>query len=209
MGFEATDTECMDDLMHHSILPTEFDLTTAPSTAFLGSALVTAAANAQARAKASKAKKMGASAVCATAGAWREFDSCWKKLATTATARGDAPLKGRHFFARLPRKPADEFLTAVAVGSVDLDKSSLPGKLLVMGSCSSKVHFFKALDRRRKAAKSRCKFILTGEVCTADLATAFLELVLVKKIDPTTPKGMATVAKKLNGVSGSGLVGLF
>jgi hypothetical protein len=209
MGFDATDTECMGDLMHHSIMPAEFDLTTTSSTAFLGSVLVTAAANAQAKNKAIKAKKIKVSAICSTAGAWREFDSCWKRLAGTATARGDKPLMGRHYYNRLPRKPVDEFLTAVTVGSADIDKSKLPGKLLVMGSCSSHVHFFKALDRRRKTAKSSCKFILTGEVCTADLATAFLKLVLIKKIDPTTRKGMAKLAKKLNGVIGSGLVGLY
>jgi hypothetical protein len=209
MGFDATDTECMGDLMHHSIMPTEFDLTAASSTTFLGDVLVTAAANAKANDKAIKAKRIKARAICSTAGAWREFDSCWNKLSQTATVRGDKPLKGKHYYARIARKPADEFLTAVTVGSADLDKSTLPSKLLIMGSCSSHVHFFKALDRRRKAAKSNCKFILTGEVCSADLATAFLTLVLVKKIDPTTSKGMAKLAKKLNGVSGSGLVGLY
>lgn len=209
MGFDATDAECMGDLMHHSIMPTEFDLLGASSTAFLGSVLVAAAANAKASAKAIQTKKIKQSAICSTAGAWREFDSCWKKLAGTATARGDTPLKGRHYYIRIPGKPTDEFLTAVTVGSEDLDKSNLPGKLLVMGSCSSHVHFFKALDKRRKAAKSSCKFILTGDVCSVDLATVFLELVLIKKIDPTTNRGMGKLAKRLNGVSGSGLVGLY
>jgi hypothetical protein len=209
MGYDATDTECMGDLMHHSITPTEFDLTTASSTAFLGSALVNAAANAKANNKAIKAKKIKVSAICSTTGAWREFDTCEPTLANTATTRGDRPLKGRHYYARIPGKTVNEFLSAVTVGSVDLDKSKLPGKLLVMGSCSSHVHFFEALDRRRKTVKSSCKFILTSQVCTVDLATAFLKLVLINKIDPTTNKGMAKLAKKLNGESGSGLVGLY
>jgi hypothetical protein len=208
MGFDATDTDCLADLVHHSIVPAEFDLPTASSTAFLGKELVTAAAKAQANAKAMKGKKLTVAAVCSTAGAWREFDSCYKKLAETATSRGDKPLKGRHYYKEVRGKP-HEFKAAVTVGSVDLDKSKLPGKLLVMGSCSSHVHFFKALDRRRTAVKSGCKFILTADVCFADLATAFLKLVLVKKIDPTTSKGMATLASKLNGVDGSGGVGLF
>jgi hypothetical protein len=209
MGHDATDTECIADLTHHSILPTEYDLTTASPTAFLGTALKSAAAKAQANDQDIKAKKIKAASICSTAGAWREFDSCFKKLAITATARGDKPLQGRHFYQRLPGKKTDEFIASVAVGSVDLDKSNLPSKLLIMGSCSSQKHFLAALDRRRKAAKSNCKFILTGEVCYADLATAFLKLILVTKVDPTTAKGMAKLAKSLNGESGSGGVGLF
>jgi hypothetical protein len=109
----------------------------------------------------------------------------------------------------LPRKKENEFKTSITVGSADLDKSKLPGKLLVMGSCSSQAHFFAALDRRRKAVKSGCKFILTGDVCYADLATAFLQRVLLKKMDPSTSTGMAKLAKSLNGVDGSGGVGLY
>jgi len=45
MGYDATDTECIDDLVHHSVSPTEYDLTTSGAKAFLPSALVTAAAN--------------------------------------------------------------------------------------------------------------------------------------------------------------------
>lgn len=209
MGYDATDTECMDDLMHHSVLPIEYNLTTAPPTAFLAGALSVAATYAQANDKAIKAKKIKASAVCSTRGAWREFDTCWPKLAGTTTTRGDKPLKGRHFYARIPKPSGDEFMAAVTVGSADLDKSPLPGRLLVMASCSSHVHFFQALDRRRKAVKSKCKFMLTGMVCTADLASVFLDLVLIKKLDPTSSKGMLELAKRLNGVSGSGIVGLY
>jgi hypothetical protein len=209
MGFDGTDTDCMGDLMHHSILPTEYDLTAAPSTAFLGEGLVAAAAKARANEKAIKAKKIKASAVCSTAGAWREFNSCFAKLAGTATKRSDTPLKDRHFYQILPQKKENEFKASITVGSADVDQSKLPGKLLVMGSCSSQAHFFAALDRRRKAVKSSCKFILTGDVCSADLATAFLQRVLLKKMDLNTSKGMAKLAKSLNGVDGSGGVGFY
>lgn len=206
MGFEATATDCIGDLVHHSIMPAEFDLSTATSSAFLDKGLAAAAATAQARAKAMKGKTPTVAAACAIDDAWREFDSCYATLAKNPTSRGETPLSGRHYY---KDRRGKEFLTAVTVGSVDLDKSKLPGKLLVMGSCSSHPHFFEALDRRRTAVKSACKFILTAEVCQADLATAFLRLVLVKKIDPTTAKGMATIAKKLNGVDLSGGVKLY
>jgi len=207
MGYDATDTECMDDIMHHSTLPSEYDLTTAPAGAFLSKGLQSAATKAQGIVTQIKAKKIKSSSVCGTGGAWREFDTCFKKLSQTTTARGDQPLKGRHFYQFFPARK--EFNASIKVGSTDLDNSKLAGKLLVMGSCSSQAHFFEALDRRRKAVKSGCKFILTGDVCTVDLATIFLRLVLVKKIDPSTPKGMAKIAKLLNGVDGSGGVGLF
>jgi len=206
MGHEATDVECIEDLIGHSILPAEYDLTTATSKSFLGKELVKAAAAAQAATKAMKGKTLSAVAVCRTNGAWREFNSCYATLAGTATARKEKPLSGRHYYRDDRGK---EFMTAVKVGSGDLDKSSLPGKLLIMGSCSSHVHFFDALDRRRKATGSSCKFILTGDVCYIDMATNFLELVLIKKLDPTTSSGMAKITKALNGERGSGGVGLY
>jgi hypothetical protein len=209
MGYDATDTDCIGDLVHHSILPTEYDLTSTAPTAFLAKDLAVAATKAKANEKAVKAKKISASVICSTAGAWREFNSCFAKLAGTGTKRGDKPLKDRHFYQVLPRKAGDEFKASITVGSVDVDKSKLPGKLIVMGSCSSQAHFLAALDRRRKAVKSSCQFILTGDVCTVDLATVFLNRVLLKKIDPTTSKGMAQLAKSLNGVDGSGGVGLY
>ena len=118
-------------------------------------------------------------------------------------------MKDRHFYAQIPEATQYEFMTAVAVGSADLDKSNLPGKLLVMGSCSSHVHYFGPLDRRRQAVKSTCKFILTSELCYVDLAKDALKQVLVNGIDPTTPDGMKKLAKALNGVKDSGLVGLY
>jgi hypothetical protein len=207
MGYDGTDTECVGDLMEHSVTPAEFDITAAAATTFLPAVLVRAAKNAQAQAKVLKGKTAAAS--CSTGGAWRLFNTCWPKVAAAATARGDKPLDGRHYFDRLPRKVTDEFTTSVRVGSADLDKSALPIKLLFMASCSSHVHFFEALDRRRKASKSNCKFLLTGDLCATYHATNFLTQVLVKGIDPMTPKGEKTLVKALNGVSGSGRVGVF
>ncbi len=209
MGYDATDTECIGDLVHHSVLPAEYDLTTSGAKAFLPSALVAAAGNAQAKQKAMKAKKVKASAVCGLGGAWRLFDTCQTALSGTTTARGDQPLKGRHFYARLPQKPDDEFLTAVQVGSADLDKSSLKCPLLFMASCSSHVHFYKPLDKRRKAVKSASRFLMTGQVCATSHATTFLEQVMVKSHDPLTKKGMKALLKALNGVSQSGIVGIY
>jgi hypothetical protein len=130
------------------------------------------------------------------------------KLSTTTTARGDKPLKGRHFYKIVPRKPA-EFETSVQVGSANLDKSSLACKLLFMASCSSHVHFFKPLDKRRKAAKSACKFLMTGFVCATTHAAMFLEQVLIKGHDPISKKGAKAVVKALNGVSDSGIVNIY
>jgi hypothetical protein len=194
--------------VHHSVTPVEYDLTTSPAIAFLSAALVSAAPSAKAQQKAIKAKKIAAVAACSTAGAWRLFNTCYAKLSTTATARGDTPLKDRHFYNILPRKPP-EFETSVQVGSVDLDKSTLACKLLFMASCSSHVHFFKPLDKRRKAAKSKCKFVMTGAVCAATHVTMFLEQVLVEGHDPVSKRGSKAVVKALNGVSDFGIVSIY
>ncbi|MDH5666819.1 MAG: hypothetical protein OEY86_02260 [Nitrospira sp.] len=209
MGYDATDTECVGDLVHHSVTPVEYDLVTSGAKAFLPDALVAASRNAKARQKDIAAKKIKAKAVCGTKGAWRLFDSCAPVLAATTTARGDQPLEGRHYYARLPRKPEDEYLTTVQVGSADLDKSSLRCRLLFMASCSSHVHFYKPLNNRRKAVKSACKFLLTAEVCATAHAKTFLEQVLVKGHDLTTRKGIKKLLKALNGVSRSGSVGIY
>jgi hypothetical protein len=209
MGYDATDTECVADLVHHSVMPTEYDLITSAPQAFLPTGLVTAVSNAQAQQKAINAKKIKANAVCSTNGAWRLFDTCETNLANTTTARGDQPLKGRHFYKRLPRSTQDEFETAVQVGSADLNNSSLSCKLLFMASCSSHVHFFKPLDKRRKAVKSACKFLMTGQVCQTSHATTFLEQVMVRGHDPTTARGIQMILRALNGVSNSGIVGIY
>jgi hypothetical protein len=211
MGYDATDTECLGDLTEHSVVPAEYDLTTVdPTKAFIPEALVSASTNVQAQQKSIKAKKIKPAAICGLPGAWRSMDVCQPKRAATKTARGDEPMKGRHFYVhQRPGKPNEEFLTAVPVGSGDLDASKLACALFFMASCSSKVHFHAALKRRRAAVKSSCRFLLTGEVCATSHATKFLEQVLVKKLNPTTAKELKTIVRVLNGEAAAGNVGVY
>ena len=208
MGYDATDTECIADLLHHSVTPTEFDLTATSAKDFLPAVLVAAATQAQAQAQQIRKKKIKANVACGLPGAWRGMDDCQAPLAATTTARGDTPLKGRHYYVQRTRKP-EEFFTAVKVGSADLDTSSLACRLLFMASCSSHVHFYKALDRRRAAAKSTCKFLMTSQVCATSHATTFLQQILLKKRDPGTTPGLRAIVRALNGEAKSGLVGIY
>lgn len=209
MGYDATDTECIGDLFDHSVTPSEYDLTAVPSAAFLPDALVVAAAKAQEQQKKIKARKTKPKDTCGLTGAWRLMNACQPALATKATTRGDTPLDGRHYYADLSSGKAQEFLTAVKVGSADIDKAKLACRLFFMASCSSKVHFHAALVRRRKAAKSSCTFLLTAQVCAASHATTFLTQVLVKGRDPSTKAGLKKLVKALNGESKSGIVGVY
>jgi hypothetical protein len=209
MGYDATDTECIGDIVEHSVVPTEYDLIAADPKDFLPAALVDARKNVQAQQKAIKAKKIKPKDVCALSGAWRLMDVCQPALAATKTARSDEPLLGRHFYVHQDTKKPEEFLTAVKVGSTDLDKAKLACTIFFMASCSSKVHFYKALTRRRKATKSACKFLLTGQVCATSHATTFLKQVLLKKRDPTSRGGIKKIKDALNGESQSGIVGVY
>jgi hypothetical protein len=205
MGYDATDTECIGDLVEHSVTPAEYDLTATPKTPFLPNALVKALANVTAaEASLKKAKGKGR---CTTKGAWREFDVCQKKLSATKTARGDEPLKGRHFYAHLV-KPTNEFTTSVTVGSADLDKVSLKCKVLFMASCSSHEHYFEPLDKRRTATKSKCKFYMTGFVCSAYNGRNFIRE-LFGGTDPLSKKGSKAMLKALNGEADSGVIGFY
>jgi hypothetical protein len=206
MGYDATDTECIGDLVQHSVTPKEYDLIASPAKAFLPDALDTAAANAKAvEAALKKAKGKGR---CSAKGAWRLFDMCEKKLAATTTARSDQPLKSRRFYARIVKKPADEFMTSVEVGSADLDKVSLKCKVLFMASCSSHEHYFKPLDKRRTAVKSKCKFYMTAHVCSAFHGRNFIREVF-GGTDPLNKKGTKAMLKTLNGEADSGAVGFY
>jgi hypothetical protein len=210
MGYDATDTECVGDLLEHSVLPTEHDLTTVDlKTAFLPHALVTAATKVQAQQARIANHKVNAKDTCGLIGAWRSMDVCEPTRAATKTARGDAPLKGRHYYVHKDKAKPEDFLTAVTVGAKDLDKAKLTCAVLFMGSCSSKVHFHAPLVRRRKAAKSSCAFLLTAEVCYAEHSVLFLKQTLIKKRDPTTKADMKKIVHALNGESGAGLVGVY
>jgi hypothetical protein len=208
MGYLATDTECVADLLDHSVMPTEFNLIAAGPKDFLPAALAAAAARAKAKRKQIRASGTRPAGTCALPGAWRALDVCQKTLAAKQTTRGDKPLAGRHYYSHLKRAPAD-FLTAVLVGSADLDRATLACSVFFMASCSSKVHFRAALVRRRKAAKSRCRFLLTAQICATSHATTFLKQVLLKKRNPTSAAGMKRIVKALNGESASGQVGVY
>jgi hypothetical protein len=219
MGYDATDTEAVGDLMEHSVTPVEFDLTAASAKAFLPKALVSAAAKVQAveaNRKKGKLSKAQIANSCSIAGSWRQFNTCYAKLAQTKTARGDQPLAGRHYYAYMPNyerskanpKGRDEFFAAVTVGSADLDMSSLKCKLFFMASCSSHEHFYQPLNRRRKATKSPCKFLLTLYVNSASHARNFIDLIF-KGYDPLSRKGSKLVAKLLSGYKDSGQVDFY
>jgi hypothetical protein len=210
MGYDATDTECVGDLLEHSVLPVEHDLTTVDlKTAFLPGALVTATTQAQAQQARIAKRKVKPKDTCALAGAWRSMDVCQPARAATTTARGDAPLKGRHYYVHRDKAKPEEFLTAVTVGSKDLDKAKLTCAVLFMGSCSSKVHYHAALVRRRKATKSSCAFLLTGDVCSAEHSLLFLRQTLVKKRDPTIKADMKKIVDALNGEPDAGNVRVY
>jgi len=135
------------------------------------------------------------------------MDVCAPKRAAAQTARGDMPLSGRHYYKK--KAAPEEFLTAVKVGSRDLDKATLACSLLFMASCSSKVHFYQAMKRRRTAAKSACTFLLTAEVCSAFHGLTFLQQVLLKKRDPTVAKDLERIRRALNHPDDSGNVGIY
>ena len=219
MGYDATDTEAVGDLVEHSVTPVEYDLTKAPPRAFLPKTLVAAAASVKEiedKRKKGKLTKAQLKSSCTIAGSWRAFDTCGAKLAKTATARGDTPVAGRHYYAYKPNyeptklnpKGRDEFFVAVIVGSADLDAVSLKCKLFFMASCSSHEHFYGPLKKRRMAAKSSCKFLLTTYVNTASNARNFLEAIF-KGHDPLSKKGSKAVLNLLNGYPDAGNIGMY
>jgi hypothetical protein len=200
MGYDAVNSEAADDLLLLSVNPAEFNLLAASTTDFLPTELAEAAKRAQSRAE--------TKSPCSIQHAWREFETCEAKLAKTETCRKETPLKGRHFhFTRGP-KTKTEHLTPVVVGSKDLDKASLKCKLLFMISCSSYAHYFAPLDRRRKAATSKCKFYLTGDLCWADSGRMFLQQIF-KGLDPVSAAGAKKVLSALNGQDGAGRIDMY
>jgi hypothetical protein len=136
------------------------------------------------------------------------MDDCHPERAAETTSRGDTPLAGRHFYAR-KATPREEFLTAVTVGSEDLEASRLRCSLFFMASCSSHVHFYRPLARRRRRTGSKCRFLLTGNICATAHGATFLREVLVERRDPATATGRKALVKALNGQKNSGLVGLY
>jgi hypothetical protein len=204
MGYDATDTDGVLDILGFSVSPTEFDLLKASTKDFLPPSLHQAAT--KARDKEARRAKIKPNAWCRESHAWREFDTCEPKMATKVTCRGHTPLKGRHFRDIWRHtKTYVEYVTPVLAGSADLGQTSLKCKLLFLSSCSSYPHFFEPLDRRRKAAKSTCKFYLTQEICSIVSARNFIEQVF-KGGDPVGKHG--PFLKALNAFDHTGRIGI-
>ena len=208
MGYEATDTECVDDLLEHAVSPTEYNLLKAKKKSFLPIALVRASRRAK-KVQKKQGKKVKAKQLCKIKSAWRELNACDATLAKTKTCRNVAVLDKRHFYARKPRSGQDEYLTSVVVGSTDLDKVKLKCNFLFMASCSSHEHFYKPMKRRRKKAKSKCIFFLTAKVCAVSHGRNFLREALKTGHSPLTKKGSKAILVTLNGEKKSGLVGRY
>jgi hypothetical protein len=210
MGYDATDSECVGDILEHAVNPGEYDLLKVPKGALLPQALQDAAAFAatmEARRKKGRLTRTQRKSPCAVAGAWRDLRTCFAKVAAEKTCRGETPLDGRHYYKRIPGKTKDEFVTAVKVGRSDLDGSKLKCAVFFMPSCSSKVHYRRALVDRRKAIRSKCKFYLTSSVPRANHAVNFLKAVFAGH-DPSTPRGSKAFLKIVNGEKHSGRVRL-
>ncbi|MGZ8853265.1 MAG: hypothetical protein ACXW2X_07700, partial [Thermoanaerobaculia bacterium] len=213
MGYDATDVPCFEDLVEHSIVPKDYDLPAATRNSFLHNDLALASLEAKiiaVRQKAGVVTPAEKKDPCSIPGSWREFAVCQPALAATKTSRNDEPLKSRHYFRQNvgAHKGKDEFMTAVEVGAADLNNTSLKCKVLFMAACSSGVHYREALEKRRKDAKSSCKFYLTAQVCSSFFSMAFITAVY-KGIDPTSAKGSTDLLKTLNGLPKSGVVDIY
>lgn len=212
MGYDAIFTESLCDLVEHSVTPAEYDLTKVPKNAFLPPELVDAASKVKrVNRKMKEGKVRGGNHLCRVDGAWRTFRLCQPALDATKTARGDEPLKGRHFYEQKPNKCKSQrvdYLTAVVGGSADLDQVSLKCAVLFMASCSARVYYLDALRRRRKAAKSSCVLFLTTKVPRTNHAVNFLTLVF-NGLNPTNRPGAIAIVDALKNVPKSGRVRVY
>lgn len=210
MGYDATPTHCIADLLAHSVAPAEYDLIRTPTRAFLPKALQRASNEVKLAEKKIRARRIGGNRRCPIGWAWREIDVCLPVLAAFKTAREEQPLKGRHYYGH-PWNEVGEYLTAVEVGSADLNKSKLRCKVLFMASCSSKVHFYKSLSRQRKVTKSNCIFYLTHYTSEASHARNFIRTIFEQGVNPTNkPRYHKNrMSAILTGATGSGVVGVY
>jgi hypothetical protein len=207
MGYDATYSEAIGDLLQHSVTPEEYDLTKAPDDAFLPKSLRSAVPwvkEVEDRLKKRvKLSKNGLKDPCTIQGSWRAFDTCQAALAKTVTARKDMPLAGRHYY-NGSATPKD-FYVSVKVGSADLAAVSLKCALLFMASCSAFDHYYEPLKRRRQEAKSSCKFMLMQDSSTASHARNFLDLIF-RGFDPLSEAGLIAVLDGLHGYPGAGMI---
>ena len=192
MGYDAIEIPCIEDIFEHCTNPTEIAKGKPKTDLFVPGHVQRLLDRA-----------LGRGTACRTAGARRSLLKCFPKVASQANGRGVQSLKTRDFWFTTHRDT--EFHTIVNVGAKDLAKAKLKCKVLFMNSCSSKVHFYRALKRRKRAAKSRCVFYMTHEVCPGDTTTIFLRL-LMDGHDPLTRRGKRKFVKEMNGDPGAGNV---
>jgi hypothetical protein len=207
MGYDAIDVPCRGDLLMYSVHPTEYDLLSVAPDAFLPQGLKDAAAKAKAieeRRKAGKLTKTELNNPCDLEGAWRSLDACDPALAGKRSFLGEQPLKGRHYYA----KTKEDYYTVVKVGSADLDKSPLKCAVLFMACCWSRQLYLGPLDRRRKAAKSKCKLYLLEDTVAASSGRNFVQAVF-SGIDPTSATGGRSMVRILNGYEESGRIRIY
>jgi hypothetical protein len=88
MGYDLADIECIDDIIHHGINPSEFTLPASTKNVFASAGL---------KQILDDAIKV-ASSKCGTTGAWRSLSACFPKVATTKNCRGDTSLSARHYW---------------------------------------------------------------------------------------------------------------
>ena len=200
MGWDATDTECVGDILEHGVDPVEFDITAAPAGVELPGALVRASAAArdvERQRRRGRLSRYQRAHPCSIPNAWRELRVCQPAVASKASARPSTPLQDRHYYRQTKVDGHDEFLTAVKVGHADLDAITLRCSVLFMGSCSSRVHYRHALVKHRRTQRAKCTFFLTSHVNSASHAATFVEAAF-NLVDPTTRRGAARMVRLLN-----------
>ncbi len=194
MGYDAVDVPCIEDIYTHCTNPAEFTKTDLPRDLFVHDDVRQVVKSAK-----------GRSTRCDLKGyARRSLLTCFPKTADLTNGRGVKTLKTRHYW--YTRKRDTEFHTIVDAGSADLSGVSLRCGVLLMYSCTSKHHYYEALKRRRKAAKSKCVLYLTTVVPRGVPATKrFVQLVL-KGIDPRTRRGSEKFLREMGRIRHSGRI---
>jgi hypothetical protein len=200
IGFDAVLQPVQRELLKHCTNPVEYPQTSVPKGAFLAesvASLITAAA------------ALGSG--CKVAGARRSFDKCEPTIAATPNGRGVKSLAGRHFYIKRTEKDEDdetktilEHHCIVSAGSADLAKSTLACSVLFLNSCSSAVHYLRALRRRKKEAKASTVFYLTWRTAymTNSRATnIFVQQLLEVGVDPTKKASRDKLVKLMNGTT--------
>jgi len=208
MGWDATDTECMGDILEHGVAPRELDITAANPGLSLPSALVRAASAAkdvERMRRRGKLTRQDRRHPCNIRGAWRNLHTCHSVEAEQFSLRPDQPILNRNYYAQITVGGTPDFLTAVTVGHGDLDTVNLRCAVLFMGSCSSNVHYRHSLVNHRTTQRANCWFYLTMRVNSASHAATFVDEAL-NGTDPLSRGGARTMIWRLNSQPDPGTV---